>query len=71
VLYPSVDEYRRRHAGGLVESLLIEGLRNTDERVRADKPVTPTFLFALLFYGPIAAYIESQPRRPPVSSSPA
>jgi poly(A) polymerase len=62
VLYPAVDEYLRRHAGSLVESLLVEGLRNTDERVRADKPVTPTFLFALLLYGPIAAYIESQPR---------
>ncbi len=62
VMYPAVDDYLRKHAGGLVESLLIEGLRNTDERVRADKPVTPTFLFALLFYGPIAAYIESQPR---------
>jgi poly(A) polymerase len=29
--------------------------------VRADKPVTPTFLFALLLYGPIAQYIESLP----------
>jgi poly(A) polymerase len=62
VLYPAVDDYLQRHAGSLVESLLVEGLRNTDERVMADKPVTPTFLFALLLYGPIAAYIESQPR---------
>jgi poly(A) polymerase len=62
VLYPAVDRYLEQHRGGLVESLLIEGLRNTDERVHADKPVTPTFLFALLLYGPIAAYIESQPR---------
>jgi len=62
VLYPAVDEYLRKHAGSLVEALLVEGLKNTDERVRADKPVTPTFLFALLLYGPIAAYIESQPR---------
>jgi len=29
--------------------------------VRADKPVTPTFLFALLLYGPIASIIESRP----------
>jgi poly(A) polymerase len=27
----------------------------------ADKPVTPTFLFALLLYGPIAGIIESTP----------
>jgi poly(A) polymerase len=62
VLYPAVDDYLQRHTGSLVEALLVEGLRNTDERVQADKPVTPTFLFALLLYGPIAAYIESQPR---------
>src|SRR5207245_2699055 len=32
-----------------------------DARVLADKPVTPTFLFALLLYGPIAGIIESAP----------
>ena len=39
----------------------MRGLANTDARVIADKPVTPTFLFALLLYGPIAAIIESTP----------
>ena len=39
----------------------MQGLRNTDARVAADKPVTPTFLFALLLYGPIAEAIESLP----------
>ncbi|HEY1873191.1 MAG TPA: polynucleotide adenylyltransferase PcnB, partial [Steroidobacteraceae bacterium] len=34
---------------------------NTDARVVADKPVTPTFLFALLLYGPIAQHIEAAP----------
>src|SRR5205814_1371879 len=43
------------------EKLLLQGLRNTDARVLADKPVTPTFLFALLLYGPIAGIIESAP----------
>src|SRR6202012_2120078 len=45
----------------LVEKLLAQGLRNTDSRVQADKPVTPTFLFALLLYGPIAGIIEATP----------
>jgi poly(A) polymerase len=36
-------------------------LRNTDERVADDKPVTPTFLYSLLLYGPIAAAIEKLP----------
>jgi poly(A) polymerase len=35
---------------------------NTDERVAQGKPVTPTFLFALLLYGPIAEIIEKQPQ---------
>ena len=61
VLYPTVGAFLDRHAGSLVEKLLVAGLENTDARVREDKPVTPTFLFALLLYGPIAAQIESQP----------
>jgi poly(A) polymerase len=61
VLYPSVDRYLKRHPGSLVEKLLRAGLENTDARVAAGKSVTPTFLFTLLLYGPIAEYIESQP----------
>jgi poly(A) polymerase len=60
-LLPSVDEYFGSHPGSLVEKLLMQGLRNTDARVLADKAVTPTFLFALLLYGPIAALIEAAP----------
>jgi poly(A) polymerase len=61
VLLPSVDRYLATHSGNLVEQLLQQGLRNTDTRVATDKPVTPTFLFALLLYGPIAQIIESLP----------
>jgi poly(A) polymerase len=60
-LFPAVDRYLEKHPGSLVEDLLVQGLRNTDRRVEEDKPVTPTFLFALLLYGPIAAIIESLP----------
>lgn len=60
-LLPTIDAYITSHPGSLVEQLLIKGLRNTDERVLADKPVTPTFLFALLLYGPIAGIIEATP----------
>lgn len=61
VLFPAVERYLTAHPGSLVEQLLRRGLRNTDERVAADKPVTASFLFALLLYGPIAASIESLP----------
>jgi poly(A) polymerase len=60
-LLPNVDAYFAGHPGSLVEKLLLQGLENTDARVIADKPVTPTFLFALLLYGPIAALIEAAP----------
>ena len=60
-LLPTVDGYAAANPGNLVEQLLVQGLRNTDERVRADKPVTPTFLFALLIYGPVARIIEAMP----------
>ncbi|MFT3905393.1 MAG: polynucleotide adenylyltransferase PcnB [Steroidobacteraceae bacterium] len=61
VLLPSLGSYLRRYPGGAAERLLHQGLRNTDSRVVLDKPVTPTFLFALLLYGPIALQIESMP----------
>ena len=60
-LFPAVDRYLQKHPGSLVEDLLVQGLHTTDRRVKEDKPVTPTFLFALLLYGPIAAIIESLP----------
>ena len=61
VLLPTVASYLRLHPGSAVEALLRAGLANTDERVRADKAVTPSFLFALLLYGPIAEIIEAMP----------
>jgi len=63
VLFPAIERYLSKHPGGRVEQFLHQGLRNTDARVAADKPVTPTFLFALLLYGPIAEAIESLPRQ--------
>ncbi|HYX73147.1 MAG TPA: polynucleotide adenylyltransferase PcnB [Steroidobacteraceae bacterium] len=60
-LLPTVDAYYESHPDSLVEKLLVQGLVNTDARVVADKPVTPTFLFALLLYGPIAQHIEAAP----------
>ncbi|HEY2035782.1 MAG TPA: polynucleotide adenylyltransferase PcnB [Steroidobacteraceae bacterium] len=60
-LLPNVDAYLAGHSGGLVERLLLKGLVNTDERANAGRPVTPTFLLALLLYGPIAQIIEAMP----------
>ena len=56
-----MDSYLSAHSGSLVERLLVKGLANTDERAVAGRPLTPTFLLALLLYGPIAQIIESMP----------
>jgi poly(A) polymerase len=60
-LLPATDSYLKAHPNGLVEKLLVQGLKNTDARAQANKPLTPTFLFALLLYGPIAREIEATP----------
>ena len=60
-LLPNVDAYLATHEDGLVTRLLVKGLANTDARAIAGRPLTPTFLLALLLYGPIAAIIESLP----------
>lgn len=61
-LLPNVAEFLDRYPGTAIETLLRKGLENTDQRVRDDRSVTPTFLFAIMLYGPIALAIESQPR---------
>jgi poly(A) polymerase len=61
-LLPTVASYLDRHPDGAVARMLTQGLLNTDQRVAQGKPVTPTFLFALLLYGPIAEIIEKQPQ---------
>lgn len=62
VLLPNVAAFARRHPGSAPQRMLVQGLANTDQRVRADRPVTPSFLFALLMYGPIGLEIEKRPR---------
>ncbi|HKE43959.1 MAG TPA: polynucleotide adenylyltransferase PcnB [Steroidobacteraceae bacterium] len=53
-LFPQAGALLKRAPHGAEAQLLQAGLANTDARVAADKPVTPTFLFAVLFYGPVA-----------------
>ncbi|MEZ5487409.1 MAG: polynucleotide adenylyltransferase PcnB [Steroidobacteraceae bacterium] len=62
VLLPNLGRFLARHPGSPVEKLLLCGLENTDARVGADRPVTPSFLFAILLYGPIGEAIEALPR---------
>ena len=54
-LFPATAKFFAEHEGAAERVLLERGLESTDARIAADKPVTPTFLFAVLFYGPIRA----------------
>jgi poly(A) polymerase len=61
-LLPCVDDVLARHPDTPIVWLLRRGLENTDQRVAEGRSVTPTFLFAVLLYGPVALAIEQQPR---------
>ena len=53
-LFPSLAAHLARETTGMTRRLIEHGLANTDRRVREDRPVTPTFLFAVLLFGPIS-----------------
>lgn len=52
VLFPALEA---SGTGGKVvaDPLLLQALRNTDERIARDLPVTPSFLFAALLWAPV------------------
>ncbi len=49
-LFPESAAALRSNRSGALRRIVIEGLRNTDARVRNDEPVSPAFLFALLLW---------------------
>ena len=46
------------------EDMLEAGLKNTDARIAQDKPVTPTFLFAVLLWGAVLRELNEQSAGP-------
>jgi poly(A) polymerase len=59
-LLPSAARALAQQSSSNAVRLLRMGLENTDKRVEQDKPVTPTFLFAVLLWPAIKAAHESQ-----------
>ncbi|GAB3317774.1 polynucleotide adenylyltransferase PcnB [Luteimonas notoginsengisoli] len=49
-LFPESASALKANRSGALRRVVIEGLRGTDARVRADEPVSPAFLFALLLW---------------------
>ena len=50
VLFPDAAKALKTNRSGALRAMLMQALRNTDERVRADKTVAPGFLFACLLW---------------------
>ena len=46
--------------GDKFRAIIEAGLRGTDERIAADKSVTPAFLFAILLWGPVRAQVDRE-----------
>lgn len=57
-LFPELEAHLQTQPADNALRLIRLGLQGTDERIRADKPVTPTFLFAVLMWPAIRARAE-------------
>ena len=53
-LFPTADESMDTLEGENFRALVLKALDNTDQRVAENKPVTPTFLFAVFLWGPVS-----------------
>ena len=49
-LFPESARALTTNRSGALRQMLLQALRNTDQRIREDKPVTPAFLFAALLW---------------------
>jgi poly(A) polymerase len=52
-LFKDTSELLESPSGDRLLAFIRAGLRNTDERIRDDKPITPMFLFAVFLWFPI------------------
>ena len=52
-VFPGLAQLLADDADGRIRNLIYAGLASTDERIEADKSVTPAFLFALLLWEPV------------------
>jgi poly(A) polymerase len=52
-LFPQTEEALSREEGNFPMTFLARALKNTDDRVAADKAVTPAFLYAALLWEPV------------------
>lgn len=59
-LFPESDRVLSEEQAGDFRILIQQALNNTDARIAEDLPVTPTFLFAVLLWGPIRELAQAK-----------
>ena len=64
-LFAETDELLDSH-GAYLDPFIRQAMINTDERVQANKPVTPAYLFAVLLWGPVRKRVERLQNKMPV-----
>ncbi len=52
-LFPDTEAALVTEEGGFPHTMVLQALKDTDERVREGRPVTPAFLFAVLLWAPV------------------
>ena len=57
-LFPATEQCLAELDQEFPLTLVLQGLENTDDRVREDQPVTPAFLFAVLLWEPVRQRAE-------------
>ena len=57
-LFPQTDKSLEVEEQHFPIQFVIQGMKNTDARIREDKPVTPAFLFAVLLWEPVRLLYE-------------
>ncbi|GAA3927529.1 polynucleotide adenylyltransferase PcnB [Litoribacillus peritrichatus] len=66
-LFPETDELLNRDDSGYIEALIQATCKNTDARIRSNKPVTPIFLFAAFLWPKVMEHwAEQKQYMPPV-----
>jgi len=56
-LFAETDELLGSH-GAYLDPFVRQAMINTDDRIRAKKPVTPAYLFAVLLWGPVRKRVQ-------------
>lgn len=59
-LFPETEQYLAKESDGSPRLFIAQALRNTDSRLKEDKPVTPYFLFAALLWEAVRSISESK-----------